>query len=103
MPKVVTPLPKRLKAARLAAGLSQKALGIAAGVDEFGASARLNQYERGIHAPDYATAHRLARVLKVPTAYLYANDDIHAELLLAFHALSVPARRKLLSSLRHYS
>lgn len=38
---------KRLKEARLEAGLSQKRLGIAAGVDEFVVSARMNQYETG--------------------------------------------------------
>jgi len=38
----VSPLPKRLKEARLAAGLSQKQLGIAAGIDEFSASPRCN-------------------------------------------------------------
>lgn len=46
---------KRLKEARLAKGLSQKKLGIAAGIDEFTASPRMNQYERGVHIPDYST------------------------------------------------
>lgn len=100
MPKAANPLPKRLKAARQEAGLSQKALGIAAGVDEFVASARMNQYERGVHAPDYTMTKRLARALSVPTAYLYADDDADAELLLAFRGLSETARRKLLKSLR---
>lgn len=38
---------KRLKEARTAAGLSQKKLGIAAGIDEFVASTRINRYEKG--------------------------------------------------------
>ena len=38
---------RRLKQARVLAGLSQKQLGIKAGIDEFSASPRINQYERG--------------------------------------------------------
>lgn len=96
--QATNPIPKRLKTAREHAGLSQKALGIAAGVDEFVASARMNQYERGVHSPDYTMAKRLARVLRVPTAYLYADDDADAQMLLVFNALSKSARRKLLRS-----
>ena len=39
----------RLKEARLRLGLSQEKLGVLAGIDEFSASARINQYERGKH------------------------------------------------------
>lgn len=102
MSRAKTPLPKRLKAARVTAGLSQKSLGIACDIDEFVASARINQYERGVHAPRYETARRLAKVLKVPTAYLFADDDADAELLLRFHQLSRSARRVVLAGLvRH--
>jgi transcriptional regulator with XRE-family HTH domain len=68
-----------LKQARLAARLSQKQLGIDAGLDEFVASARINRYEVGIHQPDFLTLTRLAAVLQVPTAYFYAEDDLLAE------------------------
>lgn len=95
-----SPLPKRLKAARLHKGLSQKALGIAAGMDEFGASARVNQYERGVHAPSYNVSRQLARALDVPTAYLYADDEFDANLLLATHSLGREERRKLLAELQ---
>lgn len=90
---------RRLRQARLRAGLSQKALGVAAGVDEFSASTRLNQYERGVHTPDYSTARRLARVLKVTTAFLYADDDDVAKLLLAVSELPPRRRRDVVSSL----
>lgn len=100
MPKVASPLPERLKAARLRAGLSQKVLGVAAGLDEFVASARMNQYERGVHAPNYAMAQRLADVLGVPTAYLFADNDTDAALLLDFHTLPAAARRRFLARLR---
>lgn len=59
----------RLKQARLAAGLSQKMLGIEAGIDAFVASTRINRYELGIHKPDLLTVRKLAGVLKVPVAF----------------------------------
>ena len=52
----------RLKQARLAMCLSQKQLGVQAGIDEFVASTRINRYELGIHKPDYLTAQSLVRV-----------------------------------------
>ncbi len=89
---------KRLREARLNAGMSQKALGIAAGIDEFVASARLNQYERSTHAPDYKTAQRLAKVLGVPVSYLYSDSDTEADLLLACHGLKRTALTQLIKS-----
>lgn len=62
-------------------GISQKQLGIAAGIDEFSASPRINQYEKGKHQPDYGTVTRLAAVLKVPPPYFYAEDDKLAQLI----------------------
>lgn len=87
---------KRLREARLRAGISQKQLGIRAGIDEFSASPRINQYERGKHTPDYATVERFAKVLKVPTPFFYARDDDLAQMILNFRMLSTHARRKLL-------
>jgi transcriptional regulator with XRE-family HTH domain len=75
---------RRLKEARLRAGLSQEKLGVLAGIDEFSASARINQYERGKHAPDFQMAEHLARVLDIPAPYFYASDDELAEWILAF-------------------
>lgn len=79
-----SPLPKRLKEARLAAKLSQKELGIAAGIDQFSASPRINQYEMGKHTPDFLTLKNLAIVLSVPTAFFYAEDDDLAEMIKLF-------------------
>ena len=76
-----TPFPKRLKAARKAAGLSQKKLGILSGIDEFSSSARMNQYEKGTHSPDYSMVQRISAVLEVPEAYFYADDDGLAEII----------------------
>jgi transcriptional regulator with XRE-family HTH domain len=64
-------------------------------MDEFAASARMNQYERGKHTPDYSTVERLAKVLKVPTPFFYARDDELAALILKFgnSASKGPRRR----------
>jgi transcriptional regulator with XRE-family HTH domain len=82
-----SPLCKRLKEARLSAKLSQKQLGIAAGMDEFSASARMNHYEIGRHAPDYSTLKRIATVLNLPEAYFYAESDDLAHLISLYSKL----------------
>ena len=83
----------------MALDISQRELGIRAGIDEFVASARINQYERAKHEPDFATAERLAGVLGVPTPYLYARDDDMAALLLRLAKVSPEVIRELISSL----
>jgi len=93
------PIAKRLKEARLKAGLSQRQLGIEAGIDPFSASPRINQYERGKHVPDFSTAQRLAKVLGIPTPFLYAEDNLIAEMIMHISALSIREKRKLLSEL----
>ena len=83
----VCPVSNRLKQARIKRELSQRSLGIAAGIDIASASARMNQYERAKHVPDYETLCRLALVLNVPVPFFYANDA-EAELLLNMALLS---------------
>jgi transcriptional regulator with XRE-family HTH domain len=90
---------KHLREARLRAGLSQKQLGINAGIDEFSASARINQYERGKHMPDLQTMKRLAAVMRVPASYFYCEDEELAGLILKFAALGKAQKRRLLGSL----
>lgn len=88
---------KRLKEARERAGLSQKQLGVRAGIDEFSASPRINQYERGKHIPDLLTAERLCKVLNVPPPYLYARDDKLAEWILLFGQADAVGKRGIRS------
>jgi len=88
---------KRLKEARLNAGISQKQLGIKAGIDEFSASARINQYERGKHTPDLLTLTRLAAVMKVPAPYFYCPDTELAEVIVKFSALGKAQKKRLLT------
>lgn len=78
----------RLKQARLAAGFTQFDLGVAAGIDEYSASPRINQYERGVHSPDKNTANRLADVLGVPLSYLLEPNEKLAEFVLLAAKLS---------------
>jgi transcriptional regulator with XRE-family HTH domain len=90
---------KHLKEARLRAGLSQKQLGIQAGIDEFSASARINQYERGKHMPDLQTLTRLAAVMHVPAPYFYCEDTELAGFILKFSALGKAQKRRLLGAM----
>ncbi|MDO9204214.1 helix-turn-helix domain-containing protein [Methylotenera sp.] len=86
----------RLRQARERAGLSQKKLGILAGIDEFSASPRINQYERGKHVPDVYMVERLARVLRIPAIYMYCENEIMAEIILEFNDLSEEAQVSIL-------
>jgi len=90
----------RLKQARLNAGLSQKMLGIEAGIDAFVASTRINRYELGIHRPDLLTARKLAKVLNVPVAFFFSDeDDDIADLLLLYKKAGATARAEALKLL----
>lgn len=91
---------RRLREARQRLGISQYALGVAAGIDEMSASPRVNQYERGKHQPDYQMVKRLAAVLNVPAAYLYTEEDDLAEILAILGSLPHLKRERLLEQLR---
>lgn len=90
-------LAKRLKEARLRAGISQEKLGRKAGLDEMSASTRMNRYERGKRIPNPAFVSQLGKVLDVPASFFYAVDDDEAELLLTFHRLDMHSKRKLVN------
>lgn len=89
---------RRLKEARTAAGLSQKQLGIQAGLDPFVASPRINRYELGVHKADYKIVQRLSHILDVPPGYFYTEDDALAELMVIYHRLSVKKRVELIKA-----
>ncbi|ALP63991.1 transcriptional regulator [Paraburkholderia caribensis] len=86
----------RLKQARKAAGLSQERLGVLAGIDEMSASARMNQYERGKHEPDFATVNRIATALRLPPSFFYSEDEAEAKLIAAYHRLGSAQKAALL-------
>jgi transcriptional regulator with XRE-family HTH domain len=89
-----------MKEARTAAKLSQERLGVLAGIDEMSSSARMNQYERGKHEPDFSMVERLAQVLNVPESYFYTKDDNAAWMQVWFHRASKEERERFLDSLR---
>jgi transcriptional regulator with XRE-family HTH domain len=45
------------------------------------ASARMNQYEKGKHTPDYKTLKAMADELGVPVAYFFCESEKSAKLL----------------------
>lgn len=92
--------PKRLKSARISAGLSQFGLGVAAGIDEHSASPRINQYERGVHAPDHGTARRLADALEIPVSYLFEPNEQLAEFIRLAGKLTKDDLQRLVEYLR---
>ena len=98
-----TPVSKRLKQARISAGYSQKQLGIKAGLDEFTASPRMNQYETGKHVPNFATIAQIAKALKIPTAYFYAKENNLAEFISLWSKLSKADRDYILDYARSAS
>lgn len=57
-------------------------------------SARMYQYERGKHEPDYSMVERLAEVLGDPECYFYCKDDDVASLLVQPHRASAGKKLK---------
>jgi transcriptional regulator with XRE-family HTH domain len=98
----VSPIGKRLKEARNRLGLSQKDLGIKAGIDEFSASPRINQYETGKHEPNYYNVARLAKVLNLPPAYFYAQDQQIADLIALFGQLTKAQKKALIQQAERF-
>lgn len=68
-------------------------------MDQFAASARMNQYEKGKHTPDYSTLKRIAAVLGVPVAYFYADKDDLAELIKSYGNLNKNDKLQLFASI----
>jgi transcriptional regulator with XRE-family HTH domain len=98
---ITTIFAKRLKAARAIRGLSQRALGGLVTGDKVKGSVRINRYEQEVNRADMDTAAALARSLDVPLAYLFAEDDDQAELILAFAQLTKGERSRVLGEIQH--
>ncbi|ENO0285714.1 helix-turn-helix transcriptional regulator [Enterobacter asburiae] len=90
---------RRLKEVRLDMALSQKSLGILAGIDEFAASARINRYEKGVHQASIEVVRHLAKVLEVPVAYFYTEDDELASLVRLWPKLDSDKKKNILQQL----
>lgn len=95
-----SPLPDRLRAARQAAGMTQRQLGEYLGMEPNLASARMTQYEKGQHAPNFQLLKRLSEALEVPIPYFFCEDDTVAELILELDKLDPAERQRLLEQLK---
>ncbi|MDR2926058.1 MAG: helix-turn-helix domain-containing protein [Azoarcus sp.] len=89
-------LSKRIREARLHAGISQERLGIQIGIDPASASARMNRYEQGTRIPTPAIVERIGAELGLPAAYFYAVKDEEARLLRWFYRLTLEERAKMM-------
>lgn len=86
---------RRLREARLRAGIPQDRLGVMIGLDEGSSSARMSRYECGVHEAPYSLAEKIADVLEVPVAYFYCKDDRLAEIMRIYVALEEGRRATL--------
>lgn len=75
-------------------------MGILAGVEESSASARMNQYERGKHVPDYLMLIRIAQALDLPPAYFYTEDDLLAEIIKYCYQMTEQQKLELLVQMK---
>ncbi|STR94727.1 Helix-turn-helix domain [Hafnia alvei] len=78
-------VPKRLKEAREAAGLSQEKLSELVGIEGVNTRSRLSNYEVGRFSPPFDFILRVAKVLGYPEYYFYIVDDDVAENILEIH------------------
>lgn len=78
---------RKIRALREELGWSQEKLGVAIGIDESSARARISRYELGVHEPPLPTVRLIAEALGAPLPYLFCEDDKLAALLLELHRL----------------
>ena len=97
---IISIIGHRLRERREELGWSLERVGVAIGLDESTARARISRYELGVHQPPEQTSQQLAQVLNVPHAYLHCENDRLAEIILATSALPVSDQEQLLKSLR---
>lgn len=106
MPKYTTPrtlFGRRLREARLRAGIPQDKLGVLIGIDELSSSARISRYENGTHEPPFVIAEKLAAALGVPTPFFYTPDDELAEVVCGFATLPAAKKATLIALLDELS
>lgn len=77
------------------ADIPQDKLGVAVGLDESTASARISRYETGVHEPPFEIAKKIAQVLGVSAAYFYCDDEELATLILMWERLPKAAKKAI--------
>ena len=75
--------------------MPQDKLGVLVGLDEGCASARISRYETGTNQPTFQFVEGLAKVLKVPVAYFFCDDDELAELIIMWGKMPKSERRRV--------
>ena len=93
---------RRLRAARIAAGMSQVDLGAALNDDPNLSSPRISRYERGDREPDHATVKALADTLGIPESYFFATSDTLAEVILLVAMLPADKQKLALQQLKTF-
>ncbi|MDS0027219.1 helix-turn-helix domain-containing protein [Enterobacter kobei] len=78
-------VPKRLKAARTRAGLSQEKFLQLTNVESVGDKSQISSYESGRYSPPFEFIVQIAKALNYPEAYFYTVDDDFAEQILLLH------------------
>lgn len=87
---------RRLRAARLAAGMTQADLGRVLGLDDQNTGApRVSRYETGKHEPDQATLQKIAKALNLPVAYFHATSDPLAKIILLVGRLPAKEQERI--------
>lgn len=89
---------RRLREARLRAGLAQDKLGVMIGLDEGSSSARMSRYENGVHEPAFVWVEKIAAALGVPAAYFYCDDDRLAEIMRIYSSAKEKTRQAMFDS-----
>ncbi len=88
---------RRIRQLREELGWSQERVGVAIGIDESSARARISRYELGVHEPPLPTVRLIAEALGVPLIYLYCEDDEIAQLLFQLYRLAPLQRMEIVS------
>lgn len=78
-------VPKRLREAREAAGISQEKLSQLIDIDGKNSRSRLSSYEVGRTEPPFSLVVKIARLLDYPEYYFYTVDDDMAKNMLEVH------------------
>lgn len=79
---------------------SQRALGLRLGLSKTLASSRINRYETQVRGIELDGLGELAQALGVPMAFLVAENDETAEIILALSKMSKAELAKLASRLK---
>lgn len=78
-------VPKRLREAREAAGLSQEKLAQLIDIETINSRSRISNYESGRFTPTFDFIQRVAKQLDYPEGYFYTADDNFAKTILTIY------------------